>query len=27
MATAAQPGANVQRAPDGVIHISAGKRR
>jgi uncharacterized membrane protein len=27
MATAAQPGANVQRAGDGVIHISAGKRR
>jgi hypothetical protein len=27
MATAAQPGATVQRATDGVIHISAGKRR
>jgi hypothetical protein len=27
MATAAQPGANVQRATDGVIQISAGKRR
>jgi hypothetical protein len=26
-ATAAQPGATVQRSPDGIIHLSAGKKR
>ena len=27
VATAAQPGATVQRSADGVVHISAGKHR
>jgi hypothetical protein len=27
VATAAHPGATVQRSPDGIIHLSAGKKR